>query len=238
MANFGNTCLMALMMAAASTNVAAVDEAKAVKQLSFSIDRTKQGLDSAKYVIDLSQWPVSVTSWCEGEKLTEMPFCGGKKEDDPLARMNKVVTFIPTQLSVNKIVERQNHQPIRYHDVSYLPTGKRVKAKLKSKAANGAVLANTNVLSEFPVAMVTVESLLLSRMLPTQTLPTGELHWIEPKRSKRMKLVTQDQHTLGVNHYNPHSKVQTPMFTIQFDLLGLPLKVQAQSGNWLMVRSQ
>lgn len=207
--------------------------AAATQRLSFTIDRSAQGLANARYVIDLSQWPTQVVSWCEGEALYAMPFCGGKKEDDHTTRINKVVTFTPAQLHISTIVEKQADKILRSHQISYQPNHPRVKAKLKSKAANGAILSKANIIADAPIAVVSIESLLLSRLSDTPLKPSDNLHWVEPKRSKRMKYESSANHW-RVSQFNPRSNKQVAMFIIDFDDHGKPLKVQAASGKWIL----
>ncbi|NQZ09062.1 MAG: hypothetical protein HRT35_18045 [Algicola sp.] len=224
------------------------------KRLSYNIDRSKQGLENARYVVDLSQWPTSVTSWCEGEKLYNLPFCGGKKEDDQNRTISKQVTFAPdkrhapTHLQVDAVVQWQNDKVLRTHNINYRDDHKRIKASLKSKAGNGALLSKANIISDQPITLITLEAMLLNVMSGKSFKSADNLHWFEPKRSKRMKWVyvgpdspsikgnypkaKADKWT--VNHYNPHNGAQTEMFTVYFNQRGLPLVVQANSGKWVM----
>ena len=233
-----------------SQTVSAVEVAKVseLKQLSYNIDRSNQGLENARYVVDLSKWPNSVTSWCEGEKLYNMPFCGGKKEDDQNRTISKQVVFAPDKLSANSVVQWQNDKVLRIHDIKYRADHKRIKASLKSKAGNGALLSKANIISDQPITLITLEAMLLNVMDGKAFKSADNLHWFEPKRSKRMKWVfvgsespaikgdypTVKADKWTVNHFSPHNGAQTQMFTLYFNQRGLPLVVQANSGKWVM----
>jgi hypothetical protein len=225
-----------------------VAEVSELKQLSYNVDRSKQGLENARYVVDLSKWPISVTSWCEGEKLYDMPFCGGKKEDDQNRTISKQVNFSPTKLHADTVVQWQNDKVLRTHSINYRDDHKRIKASLKSKAGNGALLSKANIISDQPITLITLEAMLLNVMGGKAFKSADNLHWFEPKRSKRMKWVFVGHESPAlkgnypkikaakwtVNHYSPHSGAQTEMFTMYFNERGLPLVVQAHSGKWVM----
>lgn len=237
------TCTTAMAEATAQNT-----SQKKPQKLSFTIDRTMQGLDNARYVIDLRQWPDSVTSWCEGEKLNDLPFCGGVVEDDQTRPIKKTVTFVEGKLFAAKVVENQNNKVLRSHRVDYAPDHKRIKAKLKSKAANGATLAKANIISDQPIGLITLEAMLLNRISSTPFNDSDNLHWLEPKRSKRMKWQPRGKNKttltgnypvvqaskVKVYHVNPFNGKQVAMFDVYFNAQGWPLQVQAKSGKWKM----
>jgi hypothetical protein len=247
-----NTLLVGLVVLAGlfgqTADAVEVTKVSGFKQLSYNIDRSLQGLENARYVVDLSHWPTSVTSWCEGEKLYDLPFCGGKKEDDHNRTISKQVTFAPDKLHSDAVVQWQNDKVLRTHNIDYRDDHKRIKASLKSKAGNGALLSKANIISSQPITLITLEAMLLNVMSGKAFKSADNLHWFEPKRSKRMKWVfvgverpsikgdypkvKADKWT--VNHYSPHSGAQTEMFTVYFNQRGLPLVVQANSGKWVM----
>ncbi|PKG83282.1 hypothetical protein CXF85_11165 [Colwellia sp. 75C3] len=212
---------------------------------SFSVDLSKQGLPSATYSLDMSNWPNSVTSWCEGEKITSIPFCGGKSGDDQSKLIKKEVFFNPKNLSVNKIIESQDGLVLRTHQVTYDLKHKKVKARVETKNAKGKKLARARIVSDKAISLVSVESLLLKQLVTGNAGLSDNLHWFEPKRSKRMVVEMQGKHDttldafpsidaqkMQVSQFNKRKNITTPMYAIYFNSKGYPLELSSQSGKW------
>jgi len=222
--------------------------AKTFKQdevFSFSVDLSKQGLPSAIYSLDMSNWPNSVTSWCEGENITSIPFCGGKSGDDQSKLIKKEVFFNPKNLSVNKIIESQNGQVLRTHQVTYNLKHKKVKARVETKNAKGKKLARARIVSDKAISLVSVESLLLNQLTTGNAGLSDNLHWFEPKRSKRMLVEMQGKkdttltaypsiaaQKMQVSQFNKRKNITTPMYAIYFNNKGYPIELSSQSGKW------
>jgi len=212
---------------------------------SFSVDLSKQGLPSATYSLDMSNWPNSVTSWCEGEKITSIPFCGGKSGDAQNKLIKKEIFFNPQTLSVNKVIETQDGQVLRTHQVNYNLKHKKIKARVETKNGKGKKLARARIVSDKAISLVSVESLLLSQLIRGNAGLPDNLHWFEPKRSKRMSFEMQgkndttlngypviDAQKMQVSQFNKRKNITTPMYAIYFNSKGYPIELSSQSGKW------
>jgi hypothetical protein len=206
------------------------------KHLSYTIDRSAQGLDDAQYIVDLSRWPQQITSWCEGSALHNLPFCGGSKDEAQSPPIKKVVSYDNDKLQVEQIIEQQDNKMLRHHRINYQPEHPRLKVKFKTTNANGALLAKVNIIDKAPIHLVSFESLLMYQLLQEPTFDYDDnLHWIEPKRSKRMRLsATDNARILTADHFNPSNGSKVTLFTITYAENGLPMLVQQMSKKWAL----
>ena len=232
------------------------------QQLVFNILRANTGLKSnnsatqnhAKYIIDLRQWPKQISSWCEGENLKELPFCGPKKGSNEAQEIVKTQIINEQTFKLEQISEHLNmpsplntaEQQLRLHQITYQPQHKRLKVKLKSTDAKGATIGKANIIAKAPIKLVSFELLLLHRFASQPMLTKQDnLHWLEPKRSKRIALSEgisegmsegmsegEQKNKVNINHLNPRTNQQVKMFTINYDPQGLPTSVQSASFKW------
>ena len=208
------------------------------------IDTTDSSINHAKYIIDLTEWPKQISSWCEGENLQELPFCGPKKGSSEAQAIIKTQIINKQAFKLEQISEHLNNKQLRLHQITYQPQHKRLKAKLKSTDAKGATIGKANIIAKAPIKLVSFELLLLHRIYQHPMLTKQDnLHWLEPKRSKRIALnegisAEKQKNKLNINHLNPRTNEQVKMFTINYDQQGLPINVQSASFKWQLSLSR
>jgi hypothetical protein len=210
----------------------------------FSVDRNKIGADPIEFIIDLSGYPAYVESWCEGDDLDSMPFCGGISVDAAKSGLKKKIEFRDGSLALAKIIESFEGQLIRSHTVKYTPA-KKYKALVVTEDDTGTS-SKQRVIADKEIDLVSIESLILSQLFGDDSFGPN-LHWFEPKRSKRMAVELNKGTTSLTNHFptisakkmsvlqvdtNRNQKI--PMFSIYFNDDGLPVEVSAKSRKWLL----